>query len=228
MMDEIVNELKTTLCKSPTRLYSVCQEFLQLMDEKEKPQQVLYFKAFLTEISVRDMGEELPENFLGLDMIPQKDRQELLQLKNRMIFNLIQARVDEDVFYSTLWEKMMDPALISNIESRAAFLQYLWIDNRIPYYKLGEGCSMDNESYQAIVKRIQPSLNKAYFILNADLEYKTQRASLLLDVAGTLKDSQEQIVFWGVLIARLQRQVQLLSETLEELKETCQDRAEEK
>lgn len=99
---------------------------------------------------------------------------------------------------------------------RATFLQTLWMDNRIPYYQLDEGCIMGNDQYRKIIDTIRPSLKKGTFILNANLKYKTERASLLLNIAKELGSEEEQIVFWAFLIDKLREKVRILNKSLEE------------
>lgn len=53
---------------------------------------------------------------------------------------------------------------------------------------------------RSIINKIQESINKGFFILSEELDYKTQRSSLLLDVANKLESDDERIVFWAVLL----------------------------
>lgn len=161
-----------------------------------------YFSVFLEQIDVQDMIDiENLQNFLSCDEFLTISP-DISNLANRILENLIPQRVSQEAFYETLWEKIGDTSLLPNRSDQIAFLACLKIDPRIPYYQIGEGCTMGNEEYGKIVKKIKPDLNRAGFILFAPIRQKTQRASLLMELADGLQDEREKIVFWADVIAR--------------------------
>ena len=100
---------------------------------------------------------------------------------------------------------------------QAIFLQCLWLDNRIPYYQLGEGRHIgNNEEFKRIYKEIEPSLNKGRYIINAKLQYKTQRASLLMEIADSLDTDEQRMVFWASIIDGMRMTIRYLHKSLEE------------
>lgn len=215
MAIENIKELRQRLCGGVyAGLYSICEELVSFAEGCGPKDGPCLLREFLEEITISDLiGEELTEEFLQIPPGRQEGLQECLTLENRLVSNLTQSRVSVEEFYRSLWEKMNDSTLITDSYGRAAFLFFLRIDSRIPYFELDEGCVMEDGRYKELVDKIQPAIAKGSFILSANLKYKTQRASLLMDVANGLENEEERIVFWAVLLGRcravqqLQRQI---------------------
>ena len=168
--------------------------------------------------SEKDFLKDPPEDFDKLEWGDQQNEEELTDLEKRIVSNLIDSNIEESAFYSELCTKLGDDTLLSSIEDKAIFLALLWEDPQIPYYQLEEGRVMDNKQYGTIISKIRDPLDKAFFILNAKLHYKTQRSSLLIKVANTLENEDERIVFWAVLLDVQNKQIQELYKALDELK----------
>lgn len=215
MAYEKTKELRQRLCGGVfTSLYGICEELVSLAEGCGPEDGPCLLRSFLEEITVSDLiGEDLTEEFLRIPPERQEGLQECLTLENRLVSNLTQSRVSAEEFYRSLWEKINDSTLITDSHGRASFLFFLRIDSRIPYFELDEGCVMEDERYKELVDKLQPAIAKGSFILSANLKYKTQRASLLMDVANGLESEEERIVFWAVLLGRcraiqhLQRQI---------------------
>ena len=61
---------------------------------------------------------------------------------------------------------------------------YIIMDSRVPYFELKQGYEMSNESYRRLRLKHATTLKRVRYILNADFNQKTERASLLLDELG--------------------------------------------
>ncbi len=185
-------------------LIDICREVVRIFADCCAEDGPMLLKMFLQDIALPELTEKgLTKEFLWIDAEQMADFQEFLTLENRVVSNLTKDRVSTDAFYRSLWEKINDPTLISDERGKTAFLFFLRIDNRIPYFELDEGYLMDDQRYKELVNKIQPAITKGLFIFNTDLKYKTQRASLLMDVAKGLSDEEERIVFWAVLLGRI-------------------------
>ena len=69
-------------------------------------------------------------------------------------------------------DKLNDQDLFPDADDRTALLFSLWLDRRIPYYQLGESCSMDNDEYRERIQKLAPELKKASFIIYSGLQQK--------------------------------------------------------
>lgn len=210
MINDKLNILKDILCKDEPSLYHVCSLFILHMEDWPTQDWPEYLRVFLDQITLTDLTKSKTESYVQFADIPQEDFNELSSLKNRVISNLIRSNVPEIQFYQTICEKLTDSSLIPTPKGQAIFLQLLWLDRRIPYFHLDDGVAMDNEKYKSIIDKIQPTIDKGYFILNTHLQYKTQRSSLLLNLADSLENEDERIVFWAVLLSRLLQREQIL------------------
>lgn len=220
MTIENVKELRERFCGGTHKsLYDICADFTSMLEACGAEDGPLLLRDFLEGLAISDLaGEELTEEFLQIDSARKAELQEFLSLESRVVSNLAQSRVSVEEFYRSLWEKLNDDTLIADRNGRTAFIFFLRIDSRIPYFELGEGCVMEDEKYKALVDKIQPAIAKGSFILSANLKYKTQRASLLMDVARELESEEERIVFWAVLLGRF-RAVQHLHQQIARLNE---------
>lgn len=210
MSDGKLNTLRELLSGGEQSLYHACEIFIQHMEQWNKQEQLEYLRLFLEQVEISDLTENVTEDFLDIPNPPGENLKDLFKLENRVISNLIQENVTAEQFYQELYEKLTDSSLIPSAEVRVIFLHILWRDRRIPYFQLEKGVEMDSEQYQQIIDKIRPSLDKGNYILNTQLRYKTQRSSLLMDVANKLENDTDRVVFWAVLLDRILRMEQLL------------------
>lgn len=194
-------ELEKILQKKYQTLYETCSAVLQFISAQEEYKRLSYFTSFLQNGKFFDLPVENPETFLS-EEVKSRITGDVKSLCARILENLIKENVPEEDFYKKLWEKLCDNTLLSDNAAKTAFLTCLFLDARLPYFHLEEGLSMDNDTFQATFDNIQPQLRKAYFILAAPFKQKTQRASLLLELADEL-DGDEKVVFWAIVISYL-------------------------
>ena len=162
-----------------------------------------YFKTFLSQVYLEDVYKKAGRGFLS-DEVIRKMVEKIGDLGNRVVINLVKQGLPEDEFYANLWEKIGDTALLPDREAQIAFLGSLWMDAHIPYYQIGEGCMMDEEEFARIKAKIWPTMKKAFFIMTAPLKQRTQRMSLLMELAEGLADDRERAVYWACIINRVQ------------------------
>lgn len=177
------------------------------------------FRCLLTQVPLpRYAKDEVPERFFDIDealVNPETDFR-LASTINQVVRELILKNVTEDEFYAELWRRFSDTILIPDAAQRAVFLLRLWLDVRIPYYQLGPGITMPNEQYHQLVKQLEPQRRKVSFILNAGYPQKTQKASILMKVAGELSSDEERAVFWSIVLGRLENRIRDLQAALNE------------
>ena len=156
-------------------LTEVCLEVVEKINEaKENSEtQLTIFKTFLTLFDIGDFSldaKNTPEIFAAKGETEQ-DIDVIIGVVNNVISNLVERKVTEDDFYINLLNRLLDHGFLQNELRQAIFLQCVWLDNRIPYYQLGEGRHIgNNEEFKRIYKEIEPSLNKGRYIINAKLK----------------------------------------------------------
>lgn len=87
-------------------------------------------------------------------------------------------------FYHDLWEAICNDTFFPSEASKIFAFYYIIIDSRVPYFELKQGYEMSNESYRKLRLKHATTLKRVRYILNADFNQKTERASLLLDELG--------------------------------------------
>lgn len=182
--------------------WSVCTAVWDFILSQSEEEQQSYFSLFLSQIYIEDLDIEDASEFLS-DDVRDKISEDIHRLANRVVENLVRQRLPEEIFYKSLWNKIGDPALLPDKMAQISFLTRLWLDTRIPYYQVGDGCTMEDGEFYRIQDEIWPVIKKAYFILSIPIEQKTQRASLIMNLAAGLKDDREQAVFWAGVMTHL-------------------------
>ena len=125
---------------------------------------------------------------------------------------------DGKKFYQELWKRFCDTLLISDRYQRAYFLLRTWLDPRIPYYRLGLGLRMDDETFQACVQQVELPFKKTRFAMNAGYPQKTQKASILMEIADAIPDQKQRVVFWALTLGRLEKEIVDLKRQVKALK----------
>lgn len=182
--------------------WNVCTAVWELILSQKPGERETYFFIFLSQIFIENLYAENEDTFLSVDTF-NVITEDIDRLANRVIVNLLRLRPSEEVFYKNLWNKISDDTLIPDQKAQVAFLIRLWIDPRIPYYQVGEGCSMENAEFACIRDEIWPVIKKADFILSIPFAQKTQRASLVMKLADELMDERKRTVFWACVMSHL-------------------------
>ena len=198
MRDEL---LKTVQAHHDT-IWNTCTEVWNYISAQKSECREKYFCVFLSQVNLEDIENIDIDHYFTKEAISLISN-DIFQLENRIMENLIQQKMTEDEFYQNLWGKICDSTLLPNKKAQTAFLACLWLDFRIPYYQVGQGCRMESEEFVRLRDQILPAIKKANFILSIPMEQKTQRASLLMELADGIKDERERTVFWAFVISRL-------------------------
>ncbi|MDO4413650.1 MAG: hypothetical protein Q4C20_01090 [Erysipelotrichaceae bacterium] len=174
------------------------------------------FALFLKGIDASDLDLSQLDDHFNLSDENYFKFTEAGKITRRILRNLISTNVDEDEFYEKLWNKFNDTDLFPDDDERKAFLLTLWFDVRIPYYQLEESCSMEDDEYEKSLWELSPELKKARFIIYSEFEQKTQRTSLLMALADTIKDYRLRVVFWSRVISLIARFEAAMNDSYEE------------
>lgn len=112
---------------------------------------------------------------------------------NGILDALLRMNLTEKEFYLSLWKQISSKSFILSDEKKKVFaLYYILIDNRIPYFQLGESIVMSDEEYSALYDQLTTDLNKIRFILYSPLEQKTEQAGHLLTVLDEYEDKPKE------------------------------------
>lgn len=182
--------------------WDVCAAAWEFIQSQSLEDQKPYFTIFLSQIYIEDLNITDTDKFLP-DDVKGKITEDIYSLANRVVANLVRQRLSEESFYDSLWEKISDGTLLPDKQAQISFLTRLWLDPRIPYYQVGEGCTMDDDEFSRIRDQVWPVIKKAFFILAIPFSQKTQRMSLIMELADGLENDREKAVFWAGIMTRL-------------------------
>ncbi len=205
-------ELEAIRDQHSHNLYEICEAVIEYFDQDTSNAQEA-FRCFLTQIEIPlyDTGE-IPQDFLSIseEKVDRQTCKRLREMEKALVQELIFQDAEENYFYDELWRRLSDTLLVSSSAQKAAFLNWLWLDPCIPYYQLGLGITMDEEMYSDIVEQLYPQRRKLVFVLNVGYPQRTQKVSILMKLADELSDDKQRIVFWSLVLGRLENQVQRL------------------
>lgn len=115
--------------------------------------------------------------------------------------NLISAGMDEDDFYSALWNEIQESRYFKQEKDKAYAMYETWTDGRIPYYKLPDGIRMENEEFGKIIAKNLSQIKKIVFILNSKYLQRTERSSLLIEILDSLETEEDKAVILAQILA---------------------------
>jgi hypothetical protein len=127
---------------------------------------------------------------------------------------LLGDNMPADDYYAGLYEMVRNPIFAAE-HARAFALYWALIDNRTPYFQLGEGVKVSNEDWRALAKRLREPTARINFILSSDtLVQRSEEADLILREICSREDTLEQVrlmasLLW-VLRAKAERELSAL------------------
>lgn len=190
------NALIEIINREISDLWLLSSSILDYIYSRNADEQLNTFTSFLKDIDFNDFDIPELDEYLNLSSENYVKFTDISKTTSRILQNLINSNVTEAEFYSKLWNKLNDSDLFPTNKDKIAFLLSLWLDMRIPYYSLVQGCSMEIDEYLEAIKKISPALKKARFIICTKFGQRMQRASLLMDLAESIEDYRLRVVFW--------------------------------
>ena len=82
---------------------------------------------------------------------------------------------------------------------------------------------MENDEFERINSELSEAIKKARFIVYVGIQQRTQRASLLMDLAEEIQDPRQRSVFWSVVFSMLLQKDMVLFKRLLEKAESRQN-----
>ena len=117
---------------------------------------------------------------------------------------MLNAGYSKEEFYEELTKYILTDKNLLDDGARAFAIFDCCIDKRLPYahVDLTSGIKMENDEYAMYVKRLEGGIDKINFILGANLQQKTERASLLLKEIEKYDDFRMKTVLLATILNR--------------------------
>lgn len=152
----------------------------------------------------------------------EEEKSKYKELYRKIIDGALEAllvkNLSDDEFYKELWKFIDETSILADEKLKSFALYYLWIDVRIPYFKLEPGIRMANEEYVTICKKIIEQIKRVRFVLNVTTEQRTERASRLVSMLDRLEDDREKAVLMSQILRMNDRSDIILSKLRREKK----------
>lgn len=117
---------------------------------------------------------------------------------------LLNAGYSVNDFYLELTDYIMSDKHLLDDGARAFAIYDCCIDRRLPYacVDLTSGIIMENEEYVMYINQLENEMDRINYILSANLQQKTERASLLLEELDKCNDFKKKTVMLSVILNR--------------------------
>lgn len=116
----------------------------------------------------------------------------------------LNAGYDKEEFYIELTNYIMTDKNLLDDGARAFAIFDCCIDKRLPYacVDLTSGLQMENEEFAKYIEQLGDEIDRINYILDANLQQKTERASLLLREIDTCESYKERTVLLATILNR--------------------------
>lgn len=148
-------------------------------------------------------------------MTPRYTAVEIQKLKLRcedcvrgILNSALKRKASREEFYSLLWHSIVDDkAMFQEVDDIIYAIYMLWMDESIPYYELEEGIRMSNEQFAEISLKNKALIKKAFYILRAPLEQRTETCALLLNLLSECETEEDKAVVMAQIMGRTEQRL---------------------
>lgn len=190
---EIINNMETNVLDVYFLLFSEC-----IKGTTDPEQRFQYIIEAVQGKTFLEKGESL---YISESIINNNTEQYIIELVD-YIRILSERNYAVDEFYGILYRHVFNGELYPKETAIQSYLLYLLAERTpgVPYYQTKNLLKLPNEEYRAIVKRIQPQIQRAVAMLNRHFKTKTEEMSQLYYISQDMVLEEERIVYWSVVI----------------------------
>lgn len=164
------------------------------------------FRFFLENAGMIDSSEEKDVQSVFTASEEQKLFNSCNKLAVGILDNVIEEDLDEDTFYCELWRRGIEENSTLSQEKQKIYALYrIWMDGRIPYFKLARGLRMSNERFTEITEANMENIRKIIFVLNSKFSQRTERSSQLLRILDSCATEEDRAVLLAHILFRTDR-----------------------
>lgn len=205
--EESINLIEQLLSSKTGDVLSLCAEAYDIiMASSDSAVAFAYFCQ-------ADFPEQSDGKIPVIERYTQEQKEDFIKRKGSLVDGIfdaiLQENYDEAVFYQTLWDKISQETLLPGADEKIFALYYIWIDNRVPYFKLDEKKALSKTDAQALIGKLIVELKKARFILCSKSIDNLTKASYLVDMMNRMESENDQAVFmasvWSLVIQLVEK-----------------------
>lgn len=193
---DIIEKLKTLDGNQMDVCYQICEVITSVKGKEVELLRFFYENAEMIEKS----------GAIEVEKVFSEDDYEIYESRyGKMINGILEATLQkglsEEEFYRTLWNEISESSVLEDKKAKVFAVFYIWIDVRIPYFKLESGIQMEDEEFFEITLKRLKDIKKIRFIMSTKMEQKTERASLLIKVLDSIENEREKSVLMAQIMA---------------------------
>ena len=198
--------------------YDITAEIFRMIKEEKEPDSALQY-FLMNANGIESSEEKEAEIFFTVTEINEYEKK-FGKLVEGIIDKLISQKLEEDEFYSQIWNRIERPDSEFETEKEKVFALYkIWMNRKVPYFKLSDGMKMQNEKYKNIATEKMMQVKKASFIVNSEFEQRTEKSSLLLELIEQCESEEEKVVMLALILTMSEKRA--VSDLLDMLKDKC-------
>lgn len=177
----------------------VAEVYHLILQEEDRAAAFQYFLENIEDIESAE-NQEMDVLFAKGNM--EKITRDCTRFAEGILDKIIGKRLDQDEFYRELWEKGIEKnEFLSGDEEKIYVLYCIWLDGRIPYFKLETGILMENDRFSEIVKSKEDAIKKLIFIFNSDFSQRTEWGSHLIKILESCETEDEKAVIMAQILS---------------------------
>lgn len=171
--------------------FSICAALYDMIMDSEEEQRPQLFELAINLYEDVESDESVQVESSAYEKQKDDLKEKYGEFVNSSIEFLIAKNDPANIFYQNLWETIQNKIFFPTDAAKVFAFYYVVIDRRVPYFELGQGYLMSNEAYRKLRRKHASLLKKIRYILNAELDQKTERASFLLNELGIAIPDEE-------------------------------------
>lgn len=181
---------------------NLCVAAYQIIERTSIEERPVLMEAFIRgyKNTKTDENLEIPEVFD--DETEKAYLRRYQRIVDGHLEELLNAGLSKSEFYAELTNYIMSDKNLLDDGARAFAIFDCCIDKRLPYayVDLSNGVKMGNEDYATYIERLDEEIERINYILNANLQQKTERASLLLKELEDCADFKLKTVLLATIL----------------------------
>ena len=185
--------------KANINLCVAAYQILQNAEEKERP---ILMEAFIRGYKNTQTDESFEIPSVIDDTTERAYMRRYQRIVDGHLEEFLNAGYSKEGFYSALTEYIMTDKNLLDDGARAIAIFDCCIDKRLPYacVDLTVGVRMSDEEFKLHLSQLEDEIDRLNYIINANLEQKTERASLLLRELDNCKDFNKKTVMLASIL----------------------------
>ena len=183
---------------------NLCVVAFQIIEKASEEEKTFLLEAFIHGYRYTRTDESLEIPIVFSDEMEKAYLRRYQRIVDGHLEEFLNAGYSKEDFYRELVSYIINDKNLLDDGARAFAIFDCCIDKRLPYadVDLTSGIRMENDEYSMYVEQLEENIERVTYILNANLQQKTERASLILEELEKCNDVKEKTVLLATVFNR--------------------------